>query len=116
MPQILQLAQLVQDDGMTEVNVGRGRIQAELAAKWLTACMRARKLLGKLGLDQQFVATAPDQRKGLLDFPSNRVGFCGRWIHRSKGFLPSINQGPTGYNSAFVKKRTQVRFFLMTSC
>ena len=78
--------------------------------------MRARKLLGKLGLDQQFVTTAPDQRKGLLDFPSIRVGFCGRWIHRSKGFLPPINQGPASYNSAFVKKRTQVRFFLTTSC
>ena len=32
MAEILKLAQLVQDDGVAEVNVGRGRVEAELDA------------------------------------------------------------------------------------
>ena len=56
MAQILQLAQLVQHDGVAEVDVGRGRVEAELDPQWHAGCFRARQLGQPLVLGQQFAA------------------------------------------------------------
>ena len=45
MAEVLQLAQLVQHHRVAEMDVGRGRIEAELAAQRLAARVRARELL-----------------------------------------------------------------------
>jgi hypothetical protein len=55
--QVLQLAQLVQHHGVAQVQVGRGRVQAQLDAQRLAALFRARQLLGEFAFDQQFVDT-----------------------------------------------------------
>jgi hypothetical protein len=52
--EILHLAHLVQDDGMAEMDVRRGRIEAELDAQRRAA----RKLLRDLALDDEFVGAA----------------------------------------------------------
>jgi len=44
MPQVLELAHLVQDDGVADVDVGRGRVQAQLDPKWHTCCMGTSQL------------------------------------------------------------------------
>ena len=42
-PEVLELAQLLQDDGVAEVDVGRGRVDAELDAQ-RAALARGREL------------------------------------------------------------------------
>jgi hypothetical protein len=37
-PQVLQLAHLVQHDRVADVDVGRGRVEAELDAQWHASC------------------------------------------------------------------------------
>jgi len=50
MAKVLQLSQLVQHDRVPQMDVGRGWIEAKLAAQWLTGRPRPRQLLRKLGL------------------------------------------------------------------
>ena len=57
MAQILQLAQLVQHHGMAQVQVGGGRVQAQLDAQGSAGLFRTDQLLYKFAFDQQFVDT-----------------------------------------------------------
>ena len=58
MPQILQLAHLVQYDGVTQMKIRRGRIQPQFDTQRLAGFFRGRELLCKLGLDQQLFDAA----------------------------------------------------------
>ena len=58
MAQILQLAQLVEDDGVAEVDVGRGRIEAELDSQGNAGRFRARQLGEPLVFGQQLAGPA----------------------------------------------------------
>ncbi|MNP74802.1 hypothetical protein D3C76_1717390 [compost metagenome] len=58
MPQILELAQLVNKDGMPQVQVGCGRIETRLDPQRLPAL----ELLDQLGLYQYLFRTTLDQR------------------------------------------------------
>ena len=58
MAQVLQLAHLVQDHGVAEVQVGRGRVQAQLDAQWLAALLGARQLLREFAFDEQLIDAA----------------------------------------------------------
>ncbi len=51
MAQILQLAHLVQDDRVAEVQVRRGRVQAELDAQRCAALLGTRQFLREFGFD-----------------------------------------------------------------
>ncbi len=44
MTEVLQLAHLVEHHGVADVDVGRGRVQAQLDAQWHTGCFRASEL------------------------------------------------------------------------
>jgi hypothetical protein len=78
MPQILQLAHLVQDHGMAEMNIRGRRVQAQLDPQGRALGLRARQLLQPFGLGQQFVAPAPSHRHGAENF----VGDGERLRHR----------------------------------
>ena len=67
-PQVLQLAQLGEHDGVPKVNVGRGGVQAELDAQWLAAGRRARQLAYPVGFKQQLVAAAQGDGERLAHF------------------------------------------------
>ncbi len=58
MPEILELAQLVNKHRVSKVQVGRGWIKTGLDAKWLPTL----ELCDQLGLDQEFICTTLDQR------------------------------------------------------
>ena len=60
MPQILQLAHLVEHHRVPQVNVGSRGVQTQLDTQGLSCCMAARQFAGKLGFDEQFVAAAFD--------------------------------------------------------
>ncbi len=66
MPQVLELSELVQDDRVPEVDVGRGRVESQLAAQRDSGGRRPGELLRELGLDQQFVTATPDRGQRLL--------------------------------------------------
>ena len=53
-PEVLQLAHLVEHHGVAEVDVGRRGVEAELDAQRHAGGGRAGELLGPLGLGQQF--------------------------------------------------------------
>src|SRR3546814_15129549 len=55
--QILQLTHFIEYNGMPQMNVGRGGVEPQLDAQRGARSPAAGKLAGKLGLDQQFVAT-----------------------------------------------------------
>jgi hypothetical protein len=76
MPQVLQLAHLVQHHRMAEVDVRRGRVQAELDAQRLPGRLRARQLLQPVGLGQQLVAAAARHRQRV----PNRLGNVVRYL------------------------------------
>ncbi len=54
MPEVLHLAHLVEDDRVPEVDVGGGRVEAQLDAQGLATG----ELVGDLGLDQELVGPA----------------------------------------------------------
>ena len=56
MAEVLRLAQLVQHHRVPEVDVGRGRVEAELDAQRLAAG----ELLRELRLDEELVRAAPE--------------------------------------------------------
>jgi hypothetical protein len=57
--EVLEVAQLVDQHGMAEVQVRRGRVKAGLDAQGAAGF----QLVDELGLDQQFVGAALDQRQ-----------------------------------------------------
>ncbi len=59
MAEVLEVAQLVDQHGMAEVQVRRGRVEAGLDAQGTTGL----ELFDELGFDQQFVGAALDQRQ-----------------------------------------------------
>ncbi len=63
MPQILELAQLVDQDRVTQVQIGRRWIETGLDPQRLSAL----ELFDQLGLDQQLFSTALDQRQLLFN-------------------------------------------------
>jgi hypothetical protein len=71
-PQVLQLAQLVQHHGVAQVQVGRGRVEAQLDAQRLAALFGTRQFLGEFALDQQLVDTAFSNGKCFLDSIAER--------------------------------------------
>jgi hypothetical protein len=86
MAEILQLAHLVQHHGMAQVQVGRGRVQAQLDAQRLAALFGARELLREFAFDQQFVDAASGDRQRLLDFVGQgQGGGCGLRFHKFTG-------------------------------
>jgi hypothetical protein len=58
MPQLLELAQLINKHGMTQVQIRSGRVKTSLDPQRLAAL----ELLDQLGLDQQFFRTTFNQR------------------------------------------------------
>ncbi len=88
--QVLQLAQLVQDHRMAQVQVRRGWIEAQLDAQRHAALLGARQLLREFAFDQQFVDTALGDGEGFLDLVrqwqcgagGSLLGRCGGCIHR----------------------------------
>jgi hypothetical protein len=57
--EVLEVAQLVDQHGMAEVEVGRGRVEAGLDAQRAAGF----QFFDQFGLDQQFVGAALDQRQ-----------------------------------------------------
>lgn len=76
-PEVLQLAHLVQHDRMADVDVGRGRVEPELDAQRLAGGRAARELLRELFLDQQFVDTALRDGERVADFVGDRENGLG---------------------------------------
>ena len=77
MTEVLQLAHLVQHDRVADVDVGRGRIEAELDTQRL-ACRRAPgELLREFVFDQQFVDAALGNGERMTDFVGDREGGSG---------------------------------------
>ena len=54
--EVLKLAQLVQYDRMAEMNVGRGRIEAQFDPQWHARCFRPHQFGHPVGLGQQLAA------------------------------------------------------------
>jgi hypothetical protein len=78
--QILELAHLVEQDGMTEVEIGRGGIETGFDAQRSPRF----KFLDQLGFDKKLVAAAPDDFKGVFDgrhgIFRRRNGWSGKYI------------------------------------
>ena len=66
MAEVLQLAHLVEHHRVAEVQVGRGRVEAELDAQRRAALFGARQFLREFGFDQEFVDTAFGDRERFL--------------------------------------------------
>src|SRR5690606_15078 len=81
MAEVLELAQLINEDGMPEVQVRRGRVEARLDPQWLATL----ELFDQLGFHQEFIRTALDQRQLLFD----------RLHHSSRSVFPAIKREPT---------------------
>ena len=72
MPHILKLAQLAQDDGKAQVNIGSGRVEAELDMKAV--------FLRPLGVEQFF---APGRlRERCFAFPLASRSTCACYVRR----------------------------------
>ena len=67
--EVLQLAQLVDQDGVAEVQVRARRVEACLDAQRLPAL----QLLGELALDQEFVGPAAEDRELVFDVEGHGV-------------------------------------------
>ncbi len=94
MTEILQLAQLVQHHRVAKVNVGRGRIEPELATQWLAGRRRACQLVREFAFNQEFVAAALGNGQGAIDIGSARklgrrlghgCGNCTRQLRSADG-------------------------------
>ncbi|CAM2144483.1 hypothetical protein PT2222_160058 [Paraburkholderia tropica] len=93
MAEILQLAHLVEHDRVADVDVGRGRIEAELDAQRLAGGRAFRELLLEFFFDQQFVDTALRDGERVTNFVGDRkggfgaavgaIGRCGIGAHAS---------------------------------
>ena len=68
--EVLQLPQLVELDRVAQVEVGPRRIEALLDPQRLAA----RELRGELGLDQELVGAAAEDRQLLFDVDGHVVG------------------------------------------
>ena len=77
MAKILQLAHLVEDNGMTYMNVRCGRIQAQLDTQWHPGCFATRKFPQPLGFNQQFVAAALGNFQGMHYGRCEGIGIRG---------------------------------------
>ena len=66
-PQILELAHLVQDHRMPEMQIGCGRIQTQLDPERLVLASAAFELARKLRFNQQFVCPTTSHVHGRLD-------------------------------------------------
>ena len=76
--EVLELAQLVEHDRVADVNVGRGRVEPELAAKGFARGLRARELLLELRFDQKGVRAAANERHRFADLVGNGVKLLSR--------------------------------------
>ncbi|MNW01935.1 hypothetical protein D3C71_1976430 [compost metagenome] len=65
MAKVLELAQLVQHHGMTQVDVRRGGVQAQLDTERHPGGLAAGELLEPLGFDQQLVAATLGDLQGM---------------------------------------------------
>jgi hypothetical protein len=82
MSQVLQLAHLVQHDGVADVDVGRRGVQPELDPQGLALGFGARELGRPLVFRQQFLSAAAGDRQRLPDTIGYRI-FCNRaLIHK----------------------------------
>ena len=85
MPQILQLAHLVEHHGVANVDVGRGRVQAQLDAQRHARGLGFRQFLQPVLLRNQLFAASQSHRQGFAGLVRDRK-FCNkRLIH--KGFF-----------------------------
>ena len=65
MSEILQLTQLVEHHGVSDMNVRSGGIKPQFAAQRLSGCTGSRKLLLQLAFDKQSIGAAADRCHGL---------------------------------------------------
>ena len=72
MPEVLQLAHLVEHDGMPEVQVGRGRVQSQLDAQGHTAGLASTQLGHPGVLGQQFTAATQAHGQGMAEGVTER--------------------------------------------
>jgi hypothetical protein len=82
MPQVLQLAHLVQHDGVADVDVGRRRVQAELDPQGRPLRFGARELARPFVFGQQFLSAAPGDRQRLADTIRYRITCNRALIHK----------------------------------
>ncbi len=73
MTQILHLAHLVQDDRMSEMDVGRRRVEAELDPQRLVRRLSSCELLRDLRFDQEFVGAAFEHGELLGDIHGHDI-------------------------------------------
>ena len=95
--QVLQLAHLVQHNGVAKVQVGCGRIQAQFDAQRYAALFGARQFLGELTFNQQLVDTAFGDGEGLQNLVGQRQRF-----RRSHGCR---RRGSHNFFAVFFRKR-----------
>ena len=103
MPQILQLAHLVQNHRVTDVNIRRGRIEAELDPQRLTGGLGPRELPEPVSLRQELLAIAKRDCHRLA-YPigdwiglSGASGFRHRHVVRLMASPRPGRMGRTGY-------------------
>ena len=72
MAQVLKLAQLVDHHRVTEMQVGRSRVQAELHSQRPSGF----ELFAQLGFDDQFIAAALDDSQLVVDVAHG----CAEWL------------------------------------
>jgi hypothetical protein len=84
MAQVLQLAHLVEHHGVAQVNVGRGRVQAQLDAQRHAGGFGPGQLLDPLVLGQQLIDSAQSDFQRLVHSVGHGKTCNSRLIH--KGF------------------------------
>ena len=110
-PQVLQLAHLVQHHGVADVDVGRRRVQPQLDAQRLAAGLRPGQLLQPVLLRQQLLAAAQRNGHGLAHAVGYRrvrnigVSFhvllvVGACLRRYTGALRPDSRGPALFDRA----------------
>ena len=87
MTEVLQLSQLVELDRVAEVEVGPGRIEAFLDPQRLAAG----ELLRELGLDQELVGAAAEDRELVLDVDGH--GFGGAFFRTGVMSAEGVDDG-----------------------
>ncbi|MPN03965.1 hypothetical protein SDC9_151200 [bioreactor metagenome] len=84
MAQVLQLAHLVENNRMPNVDIRCRRVQPQLDTQRHASRLRARQLLGPILLGQELIDSAQRDFKRLSDTVGDRVCCNSRMIH--KGF------------------------------
>ncbi|MNS65553.1 hypothetical protein D3C72_987230 [compost metagenome] len=101
-PQVLELAHLVEHHRVSDMNIRCGRVQAQLDAQRLAGGFRLLELLHPLVLRQQFVSAAEGYFEG-LSYTIGEAGGCNRFgVH---GLFWRFFRWPKLYSARLFKRR-----------